>query len=72
MNINEILDNLIGNIVENNNGVISLDTKNKYEEILGRKVRFIKTGYAYTREYSPGRVNLDLDKDFKIKRYTFG
>ena len=31
MNINETLDNLIGNIVENDNGVISLDTQNKYE-----------------------------------------
>lgn len=72
MNINETLDNLIGNVVENDNGVISRDTQNKYEEMLDRKVRFMMTGYAYTREYSPGRVNLDLDKDFKIKRYTFG
>jgi hypothetical protein len=72
MNINETLDNLIGNVVENDNGVISRDTQNKYEEMLGRNVRFMMDGYAYTQEYSPGRVNLYLDKDLKIKRYTFG
>ena len=66
------IEDMIGQIVENQNGVISRETEEEYSKKLGKKVRFIIPGYMYTQEYSPMRINIKLNKECEIIGFNYG